>query len=226
MSPAHASNVVREAADASVIIRLRGVSYAFDDSRRVLEDVSLDVCRGEVLLVEGPNGSGKTTLMRLMLGLLRPTAGSITYIGADGRSVRRLSMGYLPQKSAVDSRFPITVSEVVESALLVRKMTGRSEAVAEALRRVRLTDFASSPLGTLSGGQVQRALLARAIVSRPEVLVLDEPLSYLDEANRLMVRDIVATLRGRVTVIIVTHEPELFAPLASRRLYVNGRVKV
>lgn len=225
MSPAHASKVAREAVDASVIIRLRGVSYAFDDSRRVLEDVSLDVCRGEVLLVEGPNGGGKTTLMRLMLGLLRPTAGSITYIGVDGRSVRRLSMGYLPQKSAVDSRFPITVSEVVESALLARKITGRSEAVAEALRRVRLTDFASSPLGTLSGGQVQRALLARAIVSRPEVLVLDEPLSYLDEANRLMVRDIVAALRGRVTVIIVTHEPELFAPLASRRLYVNGSVK-
>lgn len=214
------------AAEAPVIIRLRDVSYAFDGPRRILEDVNLDVRRGELLLVEGPNGSGKTTLMRLLLGLLKPTSGSITYLGPDGRPTSRLSMGYLPQKSAVDSRFPITVSEVVESALLARKGAHRREAVAEALRTVRLTDYATSPLGNLSGGQVQRALLARAIVSRPEVLVLDEPLSYLDEANRLMVRDIVASMRGSATIIIVTHEPELFAPLASRRLRVNGSVKV
>ncbi|MCM1396455.1 MAG: metal ABC transporter ATP-binding protein [Candidatus Amulumruptor caecigallinarius] len=206
------------------IIRLSDVDFAYDRHRQVLEDVNLCIRRGETLLVEGPNGGGKTTLLRLLLGLSKPTHGSVAYFGQDGQPVRRLHMGYLPQKSAVDSHFPITVSEVVEGALLVRHSGHDRSAVADALARVELGHYANKPLGNLSGGQVQRALLARAIVSHPEVLVLDEPLSYLDEPNRLMVRDIVASLRGKATIIIVTHEPELFTPLATRRLYVNTRV--
>lgn len=212
------------AASGTPLIRLNDVSYAFDRRRQVLAYVNLSVCRGDVLLIEGPNGGGKTTLLRLLLGLLRPTSGSVTYLSPEGNPVKRLSMGYLPQKSAVDSRFPITVRDVVASALLADEGAPR-EAVAEALRRVKLTEYASSPIGSLSGGQVQRALLARAIVACPEVLILDEPLSYLDEVNRRMVRDIVATLKGRATIIIVTHEPALFTPLATRCLYVNTTIQ-
>lgn len=204
-------------------LTLSGVSFGYEGSRRVLDDVSLSVRRGELMLIEGPNGGGKTTLVRLLLGLLHPTKGSIRYFDAGGKPAARLRMGYLPQKTAVDSRFPITVRETVESALLAApRRAWQKEAVNDALRRVGLEALADRYLGELSGGQVQRALLARAIVSEPELLILDEPLSYLDEQRRLTVLELVASMTGKVTIIIVTHEPQLFAPLGGRRVYVSG----
>lgn len=202
------------------LIEFRGVSQRWD-GRTVLQDVDLRVDRGDFLLISGPNGGGKTTLLRIMLKLLRPTAGSVTYFSGDGTVTDALSIGYLPQKSSVDSRFPISVSEVVGSALLSRRHEDTPGRVARALRLVGLEEHASRPLGDLSGGQVQRALFARAIVSGPSLLVLDEPMSYLDRDFRERVCEVIGELARETTVVVVSHELEQFSTMASRQVYVD-----
>lgn len=184
----------------------------------VLSDISLRIDRGDFLLVTGPNGGGKTTLLRCMLGLLKPTRGTVTYFDAEGNRAKRLHTGYLPQKSSVDSRFPVTVGDVVEMGL-IGKSSGMG--VREALAKVGLEDMAGRALGELSGGQVQRALLARAIVMRPELLVLDEPLSYLDRENRRRTFALVEELAQDTTVVVVSHELSELSAMATRTVYVD-----
>ena len=150
----------------------------------ILDNINLTVDRGDFVAVTGPNGGGKTTLLRLILRLLSPTGGRIVYYDADGRpSSVPPRFGYLPQKNSVDSHFPITVGEVVESGLLSSRLdkADKEALVAEALDMIELTHLRERPIGKLSGGQLQRALFGRAIVSRSPVLVLDEPLSYIDK---------------------------------------------
>lgn len=202
-------------------------SYGADE---ILPEFSLQVNAGDFLAVTGPNGGGKTTLLRLMLGLLRPSAGSVRYFDA-GHSVKYLRVGYLPQKSSIDSRFPVTVEEVVASGLLSAPRSRQQlpapadDLVALAMEQWGIADMAGHTLSSLSGGQVQRALLARAIVSVPQVIVLDEPLSYLDENYGRLLFDFLSSLRGRATIIVVSHQMEALAPLVNRRLTVDRLVR-
>lgn len=191
------------------------------DGRRVLDDVSLTVHRGDFIAITGPNGGGKTTLLRIILGLLKPTSGRVVHC------VEGLRIGYLPQKNQIDSRFPISVTEVVESGLLGVSGLSRSERrerVEEMIRRVGLESHARNPIGALSGGQLQRALLGRALVSRPELLVLDEPLSYVDKQFEQRIYDIVGALAGDVTILLVSHEMTTISTMATVHLIVDGTV--
>ena len=209
------------------MIELRGVGMVRDE-RRVLSDVDFAVCRGDFLAVTGPNGGGKTTLLRIMLRLLRPTSGSVAYYGPDGRPADYLPIGYLPQKHSIDSRFPLTVADVVASGLLGVKGMGsaaRRSRVDQMLGLVDLRDYARRPIGRLSGGQLQRALLGRALASDPQVLVLDEPLSYLDAAFTMRLRQILTSMAGRVTVILVSHEMTVVSGLATRHVIVDGTLR-
>ena len=158
-----------------------------------------------------------------MLKLTHPTSGNVTYLTPEGECTSSLPIGYLPQKSAVDSKFPITVREVVASALLGKRMHGDKRSIAkEALQTVGLGLEADRPLGELSGGQVQRALLARAIVSRPSVLVLDEPMSYLDPHYRDVVTGILQQMKeGGTTIIVVSHDPGPLMPMTDVHLSVD-----
>ena len=160
-----------------MLMSLSGVSMSWD-GREVLSDVSFDVHQGDFIAITGPNGGGKTTLLRILLGLLRPTRGTVTR----NRDVR---IGYLPQKNMIDSRFPISVREVISSGLLALDMDNaeRRRLYDETIRRVGLEAHAEQPIGQLSGGQLQRALLGRAIISHPRLLVMDEPLSYIDSST-------------------------------------------
>ncbi len=144
----------------------------------------------DFLGIIGPNGGGKTTLIRCMLGLLKPTAGKITYYGADHSQLPALNsqffMGYLPQYNTIDRKFPISVEEVILSGLsskksLISKFTARQHEKVHAV--IARMDWKSGEraIGQLSGGQLQRALLGRAIVSDPSVLILDEPSTYIDK---------------------------------------------
>lgn len=195
-----------------------------NDRRTVLEAVDLTVHAGDFIAITGPNGGGKTTLLRIILKLLKPTRGTVEYIDSDGRTTDRLAIGYLPQKSAIDSRFPITVRDVVE--LGVMSATGmsraeRKESVDGMIDLVGLSSHADATLGNLSGGQLQRALLARAIISRPAVLVLDEPLSYVDRRFERRIYDIVESLARESTILLVSHDMSIIAQMANRHLIVD-----
>lgn len=209
----------------STIISLRDVSMSHD-RRTVLANVNLDIDRGDFIAITGPNGGGKTTLLRIILKLLKPTTGSVTYL-ADGRPTRYLNIGYLPQKNMIDSHFPVSVTEVVASGLLAdRTLSARERArrVDEALDTVELRSHADSPIGTLSGGQLQRALLGRAIISRPNLLVFDEPLSYIDKHFESHLYGIIRTLAERATILLVSHEMTTIASMATRHLIVDRTI--
>lgn len=193
------------------------------EHKTVLSHVSLTVNRNDFLAVTGPNGGGKTTLLRIILRLLDPTSGTVTY-WSDGQLCQNLPIGYLPQKNMIDSRFPISVQEVVSSGLLSHKGIDRNERdarVADILRLVELEEHAGSAIGNLSGGQLQRTLLGRALISRPEILVLDEPLSYIDKHFEERIYRIIADIAPRTTIILVSHEMSVISTMANRHLIVD-----
>lgn len=202
-----------------------GVNFA-REGRMVLRDVDFTVDRGDFIAVTGPNGGGKTTLLRLVLGLLKPDSGRIIYYDTSGAEMSQslFRPGYLPQKNSVDSHFPISVRQVIASGLLALKDMSAEEkraSVDRALDLVELTDLADRAIGRLSGGQLQRALFGRAIVSRPSVLILDEPLSYLDSNYEKRLYSIVAELAQHSTIILVSHQMSEIAGMANRHIIVD-----
>lgn len=183
----------------------------------ILSGVNLSIRRGDFVVITGPNGGGKTTLIRLILGLIKPSCGTIEMLQQGVR------ISYLPQKSNVDSHYPIIVREVIASGL-PHQSPNSSERVGEMLDLVELNDHAGKPIGALSGGQLQRTLLARAIISRPEVLVLDEPLSYIDKHFEQKMYDIIGKMARHTTIILVSHEINTIASMANRHLIVDGGI--
>ncbi|MBD5224982.1 MAG: metal ABC transporter ATP-binding protein [Bacteroidales bacterium] len=207
------------------LIKLSGISMRWD-AKEVLSGINMTVERGDFLAITGPNGGGKSTLLRVILKLLSPTSGSVEYFDTAGNLTERLPIGYLPQKNMIDSRFPITVREVVSSGLLGKSgvkngCASGKDIVDETLRLIELHSHADAPIGVLSGGQLQRALLGRAIISSPEVLVLDEPLSYLDKHFEEHIYSILRDLSASATILLVSHEMSVISTMATRHLIVD-----
>lgn len=209
----------------SKIITLSGVNMV-REGKTILSDVDLTVNAGDFLAITGPNGGGKTTLLRIILKLLKPTSGKIGYY-AGNKEINRLSIGYLPQKNSIDPRFPITVRQVISSGMAGKKNVSKielEELTVRTLSLVELEHKADSPIGALSGGQLQRALLGRAVIAPHDVLVLDEPLSYIDRKFENRIYDIVADLNSDTTVLLVSHEMTRFAEMANRHLIVDHEI--
>lgn len=207
-------------------IRLSGVGMRWEH-RDILSGVDLTVDRGDFVAITGPNGGGKTTLLRIMLKLLKPTFGKVEYLSMSGEVTDRLPIGYLPQKNMIDSRFPITVEEVVASGLLSEKgVTGDSlkKRVRETLETIDLVDHSRQTIGNLSGGQLQRALLGRAMISRPSILVLDEPLSYIDKRFEGRLYNLISELPMSTTILLVSHEMSVISGMATRHIIVDHTV--
>lgn len=204
------------------IISIKGVSHAYGH-KMVLKDVSLDVNEGDFVAITGPNGGGKTTILQLILHLQKPTAGTVSYFRG-GTATDHLRFGYLPQKNAIDSQFPITVEEVVASGLkprLLRRTTPEEKRlIDETVALVRLGEVRHQAIGHLSGGQLQRALLGRAIISKPSVLVLDEPLSYIDKPFEEHLYGIMRTISATATIILVSHEMSVISGMANRHIII------
>ncbi len=192
------------------ILELKNISAAYD-KKTVLTDVSLTVCENDFLGIIGPNGGGKTTLIRIILRLLKPASGTLRFF-KNGQPSDTIKAGYLPQYNRIDKAFPISVREVVRSGLcgekgLFRRYTDeQNERVDHIVHDMGLDGLEHCAIGQLSGGQMQRALLGRAVISKPDLVILDEPDTYLDKRFEAKLYEILETLNHRCAIILASHD--------------------
>ena len=199
----------------------------------VLEHINLTVEPGDFLGIIGPNGSGKTTLLRIMLGLLPPTRGSVRLFGHPPASFRQWGrLGYVPQKATLDPSLPVTVHEVVATGLLPslglfgRIGAAERKRIAEVLAQVGMEAHALERIGALSTGQQQRVLIARALVSKPELLILDEPTGGVDPEAQTSFYALLHHLNRErdVTLILVSHDIGVVAKEVTKLACLNRRL--
>ncbi|MBQ3643929.1 MAG: ABC transporter ATP-binding protein [Candidatus Riflebacteria bacterium] len=194
------------------VINFENVDFSYDGSEElVLENINLIVEKGEFACVVGPNGGGKTTLLRLILGLNKPLRGKISLFGQSPEQVRH-RIGYVPQFSKFDSNFPVSVLDVVLMGCLSKSFwwgsfsKKQTQDAIEALETVGLKNFVHKSFADLSGGQKQRALIARAIMSQPELLLLDEPTASVDIHGTEQFYKMFAEMNKKFTILIVSHD--------------------
>jgi zinc transport system ATP-binding protein len=193
------------------MITAENLSFSYTGARPyVLDGINLEIKDGEYVSVVGENGSGKSTLMRLILKFIKPTLGSVT--------AQAKRIGYVPQRNDFSNTdFPITVYEMLNSYRKLLKVRDR-EVIAENLRLVGLSDFSGSLMGTLSGGQSQKALIARALMGDPDLLVLDEPSTGVDIDSQREIYGIIKKLNAEKGITIISVEHNLDAAVANSTL--------
>jgi len=200
------------------------------DSERVLQDVTLAIDAGEFATVVGPNGGGKTSLLLLALGMRKPSSGSIRVFGGPPERERE-RLGYVPQYGRFDPLFPVTVQDVVQMGRLKRASAGPysradREAALEALEQVGLPELRRRPFAGLSGGQRQRVLIARALATHPDALLLDEPTANVDRLATDKLYELLVELNRRLTVVLVSHDLGIVSRYARSVVCVNRTVFV
>ncbi len=183
---------------------------------RVLDGVTFSVGEGDFLGLVGPNGGGKTTLLRVILGLERASAGSVRVFGAQPGSFPG-RIGYVPQRLFFDREFPISVRDLVLMGRLSKKKLFQHynaldrRRVDEAIHAAGLERLIERRIGDLSGGELQRALIARALAGEPELLLLDEPTASIDPQMKTAIYNLIEQLKERLTIVLVTHDTELIS---------------
>jgi len=207
------------------IISMNDVSFSYAGPA-VLECINLEVEDGEFLGVVGPNAGGKSTLMKLILGLLKPVCGSVRVLGREPHLVSR-KIGYVPQYPAFGRDFPITVEEVVLMGCLGNSAWfggyGRQEReiAHRTMVETEVWELAKRQLSTLSGGQLQRVLVARALSCEPQILILDEPTSNIDMRVETDIFDLLKLLNRRMTIIVVSHDVGFISQYVGRVACLN-----
>jgi len=192
------------------LVTVTDVSFAYN-GQTVLENIRLEIQPGDFIAMIGPNGGGKTTLLRLILGLLKPDKGRIRVLG-DTPQAARPGIGYVPQDVHINRSFPITALDVVLMGRLgaAGRWSGRGAGdraqAMEALRRMDVADLAGHKIGTLSGGQRQRIFIARALVTQPRLLLLDEPTASIDTKGQADFYAMLKRLNEQVTILVVSHD--------------------
>jgi zinc transport system ATP-binding protein len=212
------------------VFEARNISKAFGDLQ-VLRDVSFWIPEGEFLCLVGPNGAGKSTLLKILLGLLEPDTGHVRVHGKGGReAIDSHTVGYVPQRKHFHPSFPARVEELVAANLRgrwpVRIRAAEKERVEAVLERVGAADLWGKAITDLSGGEMQRVFLARALVTEPTLLILDEPEAGVDVMGRAELIDMLyeVSCSDVLAAILVSHHPETIARTAERVLYLDGRV--
>ena len=210
------------------IIQIQNVWFAYN-GKTVLQDVSLNIQRGDFIAMIGPNGGGKTTLLKLMLGLLRPDQGSIKVLGGPTEKASH-HIGYVSQDVHINRSFPITAIDVVLMGKLGpnrrwgRNSTQNRQEALDALKRMEIEAFAHSKIGELSGGQRQRLFIARALVTQPKVLLLDEPTASIDAKGQAEFYRLLKELNKDITILVVSHDLVAISTYVKSVACVNRRL--
>ena len=211
------------------IIKIKDLAASYDQ-KQVLTDIDLEVYPNDFLGIIGPNGGGKTTLIKCILGLKAYDQGNISYTKND-INVKDIKMGYLPQYNLIDRKFPISVREVIlsglrrERGLILRYSKEELNHAQVIVERMGLETLEDRPIGQLSGGQLQRALLGRAIISDPEVLILDEPNTYIDKKFQDKLYTLLEEIQKECAIILVSHDISAVLKTVKKVAYVNQTLK-
>lgn len=209
-------------------IRFADVSFGYTRTK-VLEKASFSINEGDFVSIIGPNGGGKTTLAKLMLGLLVPEKGTVTVYGDNPVKMRHW-IGYVPQYSLFDPNFPVSVQEVVLMGIMKKNKffytKEERRIAAKTIEEVGLSSVRNNSFSDLSGGQRQRVLIARAIASKPKVLLMDEPTASVDAAIEKKISTLLAQLSKTMTIILITHDLGFVSNLVSKIICVNREVNI
>ncbi len=217
---------------SQTIIKLKDVNFSYGEAP-VVENISLEVSAGEFLGIVGPNAGGKSTLLKLILGLLQPQSGQVQVLGKTPGGRRHL-LGYVPQYPSFPRDFPITVEQAVllgrigmsSKTWLGNLLPGRYqkadyEAARLALTEVEADNLANRQIGSLSGGQLQRVLLARSLVADPQILILDEPTANIDQRLESDIFDLLKRLNERMAILVVSHDIAFVSSYVTRVACIN-----
>lgn len=204
------------------IIDINNITVRYDNFN-ALEDISFKVYDKDFLAVLGPNGGGKTTLLNTILGIIKPSKGQI--------NKNNIKIGYVPQFNKFDKSFPISVEDVVLMGELSTKFSlfkkfskAQKENIYEIMKKLNVYNLRNRQIGELSGGQLQRVLIARALASNPNVLILDEPTASLDVQYKTDIYSLIKDLNKTITVIIVSHDLSLIGNYATRAICINKKL--
>lgn len=208
------------------LVEIRNLSAGYGQNI-ILRDVNLSIQQFDFVGVIGPNGGGKTTLLKALLGLLSPISGEINFSESmtEGNSHR---IGYLPQINNIDRKFPVTVFDVVRSGLMSRKrLTGRynseeNDRANDLMLEMGISGIRNKAIGELSGGQIQRALLCRALVNSPKLLILDEPNTYVDNRFERELYEKLKVLNNKLAILLVSHDLGTISTYVKSYACVNG----
>lgn len=210
------------------IVKLKNV-WVEIDGKTILEDHTLSIKQDDYIGIIGPNGGGKTTLLKVILGLIKPSRGEVRVFG-ETPPAREGRIGYVPQLSDFDRDFPISVREValmgrLSQRKLFAKYNGADiKATEGALKKVEMWDLRDRQMGKLSGGERQRVLIARALVSQPKLLLLDEPTASIDPQMTRGIYDMLGELKKEMAILLVTHDMGVISSHVDKIACLNGRL--
>lgn len=209
-------------------IEIEKVSFRYD-KQSILEDISLCVDEHDFMAIIGPNGGGKSTLLKLILGLLKPTQGTIKLFGNPSKQILG-NIGYVPQNTNINIDFPIKVIEAVLMGHLEKKRAlfgykkSEIECAMGALEQVGMADFAHHKIGSLSGGQRQRVMIARSLCAHPKILLLDEPTASIDITGQRKIYELLKNLNQYITVVVVSHDISVILEYANKAAHINKKL--
>lgn len=207
------------------LIKIQNLTVGYD-RMPVLQNISLDIFENDFLGVIGPNGGGKTTLIKAILGLLNPMEGKINFRSDINRNKKPI--GYLPQVKYIDRKFPITVADVVKSGLMMQNgslsASNVKQKVDDILNETGIFNIRTKPIGELSGGQMQRVFLCRALISNPKVLILDEPDTFVDNRFEGELYEKLRVLNSEMAIILVSHDMGTIVKYVKTIACVNGNL--